>query len=1182
MSVSLKSSQLEQAGEIPARNSISDSETLHIRQAIGKHYFVIEDVQELPPFFMTLVSADDHWMFIASNGAMTCGRRSAERSLFPYYCSDKLLDMRGTTGTKTLIKVDLDGEQILWQPWHADTTPPQIQRNLYKNNLGSRLCFEEVNRSIGMKFIYSWGFSPKYGFVRRSQLINFGHHARSIQILDGLTNILPSDVDPQFQLRFSNLADAYKKAELHADGRMGVYYFSSIPTDRAEPVEGLRANIAWLASRHPGQILLSERQIQPFLAGQSVVTENDIRGQRGAFLIVDRLCLAPGAQRNWTLVADVHQDHRQFASLRRNLLQASDLEHDLEQELAAHDDSLRRLAARVDGLQLSQQSRRCDRHLANSIFNAMRGGVPADGYWIDRQQLDDHLAAHNRPLRRQHQDWLEQLPVRAHCSEIVTAAKRRGDPDLIRLCQEYLPLTFSRRHGDPTRPWNVFDIDLKHTDGTTKIAYQGNWRDIFQNWEALATAYPLFLPNMIHRFVNASTADGYNPYRLKLAGFEWERPNASDPWANIGYWGDHQIVYLLKLLESCHAFLPTALDRQLTESCSVYADVPYRIRDYDQLRRNPTETVAYDHTREEQIATATADIGLDGQLLTDRHGKIHRVTLLEKLLVPAAVKMTNWIPDAGIWLNTQRPEWNDAQNALVGNGASVITTCYLFRYLTFLRNWFSRTALTSAQLSKEVLDLLLGIDHCLASLPSSSADLNTEGQTSDSPTGRTDRAAQRRRDIVDRLQQLGEHYRQRIYDRPSAETGSIDLSQLSGMLMRWSKALESTIGCNQRPDQLYHAYNLIRFDNDRIMIERLDEMLEGQLAVIESGLLTTPKIVNLLDALRNSRLYRSDQCSYLLYPNRKLPRFDQRNVIQPHWLADLLGASLEQPQLETPIVYQDCDGCYRFAADLRSVRDLRQQLDHLTNSAKTTESATEGDTVMLHQDLIDHRESLIELYEQTFEHRRFTGRANTFFAYEGLGSIYWHMVSKLALAIGRLCSQLEPEDKAMANRMQQHFREMYDGIWFLKTPNTYGAFPTDPYSHTPEHAGAQQPGMTGQVKEDVLARQLELGIRIRDGIIQFSPELVDQDEWLQDAQPFRYGDVGGHWQSVQVPAGGLAMTICQVPVVLYRGSIRRTRICFRNHIAIDRDGCKLSLEESQSIFRREHRILQIEVEWCDL
>ena len=36
-----------------------------------------------------------------------------------------------------------------------------------------------------------------------------------------------------------------------------------------------------------------------------------------------------------------------------------------------------------------------------------------------------------------------------------------------------------------------------------------------------------------------------------------------------------------------------------------------------------------------------------------------------------------------------------------------------------------------------------------------------------------------------------------------------------------------------------------------------------------------------------------------------------------------------------------------------------------------------------------------------------------------------------------------------------------------KTPEEYGAFPFDAYSHTPYNSGAKQPGMTGQVKEEI-------------------------------------------------------------------------------------------------------------------
>ena len=41
---------------------------------------------------------------------------------------------------------------------------------------------------------------------------------------------------------------------------------------------------------------------------------------------------------------------------------------------------------------------------------------------------------------------------------------------------------------------------------------------------------------------------------------------------------------------------------------------------------------------------------------------------------------------------------------------------------------------------------------------------------------------------------------------------------------------------------------------------------------------------------------------------------------------------------------------------------------------------------------------ILDIFELVFDHKSFTGRSGTFYGYEGLGSIYWHMVSKLLLA----------------------------------------------------------------------------------------------------------------------------------------------------------------------------------------
>jgi hypothetical protein len=111
----------------------------------------------------------------------------------------------------------------------------------------------------------------------------------------------------------------------------------------------------------------------------------------------------------------------------------------------------------------------------------------------------------NRGVYARNEELLESLPDTLDFNQLVSTVRSHGDPQLERLCNEYLPITFGRRHGDPSRPWNRFAIKLKDEFGNRLLSYEGNWRDIFQNWEALTFSYPEFIENVIAKFVNAST-----------------------------------------------------------------------------------------------------------------------------------------------------------------------------------------------------------------------------------------------------------------------------------------------------------------------------------------------------------------------------------------------------------------------------------------------------------------------------------------------------------------------------------------------------------------------------------------------------------------------------------------------------------------------------------------------------
>ena len=75
-------------------------------------------------------------------------------------------------------------------------------------------------------------------------------------------------------------------------------------------------------------------------------------------------------------------------------------------------------------------------------------------------------------------------------------------------------------------------------------------------------------------------------------------------------------------------------------------------------------------------------------------------------------------------------------------------------------------------------------------------------------------------------------------------------------------------------------------------------------------------------------------------------------------------------------------------------------------------------------------------------------------------------------------------------RLAAAYYDIRQGMGFNKAPDEYGAFPTDPYSHTPMGGGARQPGMTGQVKEEIITRWGELGVKLQQGVLCFAPTLL--------------------------------------------------------------------------------------------
>ena len=1110
-------------------------------------FYQIRNFDSMQPFFISLASDSDLWMYISSTGGLTAGRKNPDQALFPYYTDDKIHESAEMTGSKTILHVERNGRSYLWEPFSdRNKGVYDLERTISKSVNGNKLIFSEKNTELGLTYSYGWMNADDFGWVKKSRLVNDTDEQITVTLLDGLQNILPSGIDRITQNTFSTLVDGYKKTELIDSSGLALFRMEAILVDRAEPSESLRVNTVWNYGLENAAYLLSSGQLDAFRSGQKIHPEYESKGVRGAFFATCRLSLQASEKKTWYFMAETNQDAARVNNLTEFIKNTEDIASVLEKNIEKGTLALQSIVAQADGIQLTADKNDNARHFSNVLFNTMRGGIYNENYTIYAVDFINHVKHFNIKVWERNSEFLTGLPVSIEYADLESKIQQQNDPNLYRLFLEYLPLTFSRRHGDPSRPWNLFNIKVKDEAGNKILSYQGNWRDIFQNWEALSISFPGYINGIISKFVNASTADGYNPYKVTSEGIEWEVIEPENPWSNIGYWGDHQIIYLLKLMEVSRNHYPECLVSWLNKELFAYANVPYRLKDYTDIVAQPKRSIRFDAQLETSIEKLLPTYGSDAKLYLNPQGEVMLVNFTEKLLTTLLAKLSNFIPEAGIWMNTLRPEWNDANNALVGSGASMVTLYYIRRFLTFVIDLYQDSPETSFRVSAE---MSVFFDHINNAFNNYSTQIGT---------GFDD---QKRKMMTDELGQAGSDYRNNIYRGFSGAKSVLDKAVLHDFFALALQYVDQSIEANKRSDNMYHAYNLVTFTEDAITIRNLYEMLEGQVAVLSSGKLSPGETLGLLDALRISSLYRPDQESYILYPDKKLPLFLDKNLIpkeeveRSKVLNDLVAMG------DTSIINTDRKGYFHFNADFNNVSFLTAALNRLKATSGLTISESD-------------QQAIEQLYERIFDHKSFTGRSGTFYKYEGLGCIYWHMVSKLLLAIGEgiqkaVSLQAGPET---LNRLRQHYNAVQKGIGAHKSPAGYGSFPFDPYSHTPMMAGVQQPGMTGQVKEDIINRFFELGMSVRAGQLTILPVILNKDEFMQPDSTLQ----------PRYTSPYLSFSYCSVPFVFLLDGNSGIDIHYLDRNAESINGYSLSPFQSQAVFNRDPAIQKIIVHFQHL
>ena len=381
----------------------------------NEKYYKISNYDQMRPFFISLVSHSDHWLFLSSNGGITAGRKDENQALFPYYTDDKILKNAENTGSKSIFRVIKNNRTFLWEPFSClyEGVYP-IKRNIYKNFYGNKIFFEEINKELNLTFRYKWQLSEKYGFIKSSELENLNSKQVTVEIIDGIQNVLPYGVSASLQNNTSNLVNAYKKNELVSIVNLGIFSLSSMIIDKAEPSEALKATTVWSTGIKSTHILLSDLQINNFRKGQKIKTETDIRAEPGSYFIKSRINLNKKQTCQWHIVAEVNQDHAKIFKLIENLKTKPDnIIQSLKDDIKKGMNSLKKLVCMSDGLQRSDDEMSVGRHYSNVLFNIMRGGIFQDQYCIDKKDFIKHVVAANKQIKNECRDFFSQIG-RAH------------------------------------------------------------------------------------------------------------------------------------------------------------------------------------------------------------------------------------------------------------------------------------------------------------------------------------------------------------------------------------------------------------------------------------------------------------------------------------------------------------------------------------------------------------------------------------------------------------------------------------------------------------------------------------------------------------------------------------------------------------------------------------------------
>ena len=674
--------------------------------------FVIEQYNEQKPFanFLPGIAGTmgiPLWAFYVNRGQGISGFGLQDKNhpIMAFTPANKAYETVALDGFRTFIKHD-DG---IYEPFKVDSPYPH---KMMVNS--ASFAIEETHPTLNLTVrVTYFGLveAPIAGLVRRLELINHQDQPQTIEVLDGLAEILPAGIQNDAFKAVSNVLASWIDVN-HFEDKLAFFKLRGSTGDSSEVTKVVEGNF-YCAFDADGRItpLVDKNLIfgqntakttpQAF-AKQALV---DLIAQPQIFanklpcaFIPKRLTLEPGG--SYTLYA--LSGHAASIEVLKRFT-------DSYASVAVMEDKERQAASIIEALLKDVETK-----TANPVFDA----------YVKQNYLDNVL--------------------------------RGGYPLKIGKSIYHL---YSRRHGDLERDYNFFSLAPEYYSQGN-----GNFRDVCQNRRMDTFIHPEVGRFNIHQFASLIQLDGYNP--LSINGIDYRLPDETHVkrWINThfegdtshlktvlhsqftpgrlvnhverhglhvktsteayledimtvaegsinatfgeGFWSDH-FTYILDLIEAYEAIYPDRMHQLLYEEADyAYYDSPVSVkprtekivltpegtvRQYGSLRHFDEAKLALNQRNPHHPHWATLG---DQRYHTD---------LMTKLFILVLNKHSNLDPEGlGIEMEAEKPGWNDAMNGLPGLiGSGVSETLELLRIVDFILDHATHDPLT---LPREVLN----------------------------------------------------------------------------------------------------------------------------------------------------------------------------------------------------------------------------------------------------------------------------------------------------------------------------------------------------------------------------------------------------------------------------------------------------------------------------------------------